>query len=1288
MLSYIERDNSERGLVLDASHDSDSSSSRLGSQFISTILQSRDTTQEAAEIVKAIYLLGAKGRAIINSANIDSMMKPVRDHLNQRNDVGMVQQVANQAVPFLDNKMLMSMAYGALSSKLTDEIIRFDVYGGQQVLSAATGVWLVGVDATTGQATLFRNDTPKKPGNGANKELRELKGFDAVNEAGQSIKESDEWKALKAAVESGDKILAKQLRAVLHEKLATEGWIVNVPEVVVSPTHFKAFGIPKGTDLDEITPEAFAIWDAENLYSNFKADWIKDEVTRQRYVNVRDTGDIDPERRKADLMAIAKPTVDEIIAKKVTDGVYVSKFGAFQKTLDIVVGRIPATTMHSLTPVKVIGFANDVDNTFYAHPDLLIFQGADQDIDKGNFLAYEPEEGDVVIPENLELSEKLTNAQLKNYIVKNIHTALTKPQSAIISTMPTGTSGIEKVIEELKIPEQDEFQTLFNPITNNEMFVRGQGGKSNVSIHAVGLKVYSAMVYSLNQSGKNYAFYSPESVELGRGGRTVGISNDLDALIAFDEFIQASVDNAKNPLLGRAKINQFNGDLVNALALHGYTPMEVIKFLNNPEVLQVYTRYEEGRDFSTKSREKLDGIIAEMVSKVPSPVLKDLQYFVGVAQHLTEIGRVLAINQEIPNNLFKANQLKNSFLKATGKNLNEFVNAGDSGRQSMAEQYNEDSQKINLMAVLNDNLHLLSYLHAFVKVDEIMKDNSKLYSDIMRLAQSFKDMNSEEKFESLVDFVQGLTIDGYINSMNQGAIFYMNGIPYDLRLVSSTSSAQGRLQFMRDFPNYMMSLEAVPGHESNIQDHLIENVYKDNLILKPQGNFREYSAEMKVNAMMSMKNVDKDLQSPTGDTLVSQMLGMYSLIKDKGGLSGTTFTEMFDYETSIFKNFDLWVKQKFSSDYLKPETTDEFKKQFFLFDYNYYPESKSFFGEMTQEQFEHMNALKREMRSNRLFIPYSNSITANDMLDPNGMMAPVTPKSQGWSPNTGTVPGAFNVTYKGTNEKESTPPINITVEIPGTKDKKKGKDKTKKQKFFEDDLKRTSLRWNVSPKILASFARRLGQATGVKVISTNTFEIAKNPDFADEAIALSKTKGFVRNGVIYINTDLMSIDTPMHEFGHVWMAGLEKSDPELFEQVNQESLNHPFAQTIRERYPELDERGVAEETFAHLLGMYNSDRVYSYLNMGFFARTKGIFEKVMAWLKKLFSSIFDTSISVKDSLADIIDKVGESMISALDMQSNDVMSLKILGVNMVSADPELSAIRERLKSQKRFEKIC
>jgi len=271
-------------------------------------------------------------------------------------------------------------------------------------------------------------------------------------------------------------------------------------------------------------------------------------------------------------------------------------------------------------------------------------------------------------------------------------------------------------------------------------------------------------------------------------------------------------------------------------------------------------------------------------------------------------------------------------------------------------------------------------------------------------------------------------------------------------------------------------------------------------------------------------DLDVDVVKPAEDShALSQLLQMYSLIKDKGGLSGTQFTDIFDYNNSLFNAFDAFVKEEFSS----PYTAVGGQAMKGLYTKVAKAPSQSFMGR------------------NRAFIPYINNITENDVIA--SQTTEVQPDAAITELPVFTGVGDVRITYT----------------------------KTRKSKVYIDDEVKKALSYRVNDKMLRTLATNIGQKFNVKVTVAGVDEIAARfgPTYA-------QLKGFVQGGEVVINSDLASIDTPLHEFSHLWFEALAGSDRGLYDSLVGESLSHPYAETIRARYPELDDNGVANDRVA------------------------------------------------------------------------------------------------------------
>ncbi len=92
----------------------------------------------------------------------------------------------------------------------------------------------------------------------------------------------------------------------------------------------------------------------------------------------------------------------------------------------------------------------------------------------------------------------------------------------------------------------------------------------------------------------------------------------------------------------------------------------------------------------------------------------------------------------------------------------------------------------------------------------------------------------------------------------------------------------------------------------------------------------------------------------------------------------------------------------------------------------------------------------------------------------------------------------------------------------------------------------------------------------------------------------SSVKGFVHNGNVYINSDTVTPDTPIHEFGHLYFDFLKNNNKELFKQgvdlvkAELEKSTDPSIKKIidyvKETQPDLEGDALVEEVLVQLIG--------------------------------------------------------------------------------------------------------
>jgi hypothetical protein len=108
-----------------------------------------------------------------------------------------------------------------------------------------------------------------------------------------------------------------------------------------------------------------------------------------------------------------------------------------------------------------------------------------------------------------------------------------------------------------------------------------------------------------------------------------------------------------------------------------------------------------------------------------------------------------------------------------------------------------------------------------------------------------------------------------------------------------------------------------------------------------------------------------------------------------------------------------------------------------------------------------------------------------------------------------------------------------------------------------------------------------------------SFEARNNIQFqtqplSDKGINLT-TAGFVYNGDVYLNMDNMNLDTPIHEFGHLWLSWAKSNLAEAYArglELAKSSEADPYRQYVMDTQPDLavDSIEFLEEVLAQAIG--------------------------------------------------------------------------------------------------------
>ena len=133
-------------------------------------------------------------------------------------------------------------------------------------------------------------------------------------------------------------------------------------------------------------------------------------------------------------------------------------------------------------------------------------------------------------------------------------------------------------------------------------------------------------------------------------------------------------------------------------------------------------------------------------------------------------------------------------------------------------------------------------------------------------------------------------------------------------------------------------------------------------------------------------------------------------------------------------------------------------------------------------------------------------------------------------------------------------------------------------------------------QLIQNALNRLAQYYGVQIIPITKYEISQIPEL--DSMSVSEVHGFIYNGNIYINTDVASIDTPIHEQLHLFLGSVRYNNPNLYFSLVSSVQNLPTFQERLLEYPNRALSDASEEIFVEELAKYltNQPSLFSQLD--------------------------------------------------------------------------------------------
>ena len=111
---------------------------------------------------------------------------------------------------------------------------------------------------------------------------------------------------------------------------------------------------------------------------------------------------------------------------------------------------------------------------------------------------------------------------------------------------------------------------------------------------------------------------------------------------------------------------------------------------------------------------------------------------------------------------------------------------------------------------------------------------------------------------------------------------------------------------------------------------------------------------------------------------------------------------------------------------------------------------------------------------------------------------------------------------------------------------------------------------------------------GISIIPITNAELSQ-----DRWVSITGTKGvksFIYNGNIYINTDIATVDSPVHEFLHLLFGSMKYQNRALYDQLVGQAKQFSSYDSISQNYPNRTKGDINEEVFVTELAKYLTGR--------------------------------------------------------------------------------------------------
>jgi len=922
---------------------------------------------------------------------------------------------------------------------------------------------------------------------------------------------------------------------------------------------------------------------------------------------------------------------------------YLSRYYfAFNEALNVFIVRIPTTNSNMGSLGRIVAFANDAENLIYLSPERNQLDNSDYDGDSVNII-YHPIKDDASIDtENIDQIMFFRGIQeyYNNY----------KNHPFILTALETDT--LENFAESLS---EDKPQDLLWPFSNFGKIVENDriiyDGKVLVG-HFANLNNFFTTLFTIPKGKRTELFGSSTFL-----GKDVAIPETF-AMIA--KLVQAATVNAGlGGALGRLNINVYTSPLIAGLLFSGLNSSEqaemdkfetveekqkyfeerIYKILTSPAVVKATAKTINANratsEFTSKIWKYLTG-----VETVEGYSMQELKNIALKGEQVRRLINFIAIEKSIGGNIFELTGNIKNVEKWLGMDLSVFLSNIDAIRKKNTKyvktpkqqaeyfienfyQYSSDKSaknkmgnEINIRNTFNiaevianiprsiSYLDLMNQLEKSIKRVFLVDQNIDILTDLVREKTQRNELWGEDEFNPLVDdfekFIIGNVMENETFSFEDD---FMNELGLKNGVFTMDQSEYGRGLFMALAPQYLSYLKQYDAYKNNLFVQEIERTsnvnlseqiqfsgslsiddHRRNVMIidfrklnpKHQQFFRLYSAlnfgfEVRNGSFNSMidNNIERQygefvrkdrgsagtLYNPDMDYLSDEIIRKNGILTkyDRTNKSGAKFTR---------RNKDLRIRMML----METDSMGEVKKSVnpYPFTVNPYFSSSSNVPYLTG----------KPIGSDKIVKFHRDGIIKLSFDYEHGVFAPEA-KTMGFQ-----VKGGDTVVLSDSSHARVVWHDKYNIDYV----------KEKKNDTLSSRLRKDN---RLASEMIDGLIYFINKAfPNIKFILTSNSD-PTNPNRSDIA--------FIYNGKVYINTDRIQKDTPIHEIAHIVILIMKSISHPSYESLRSEALriinsNNEEAKLIKAAYPYLSGEDLVDEVISNIAGWKSESDVADFLN--------------------------------------------------------------------------------------------